>query len=81
MRQLDMTIKFTPVTLDSGAHDNEAMLLFRDGKLLAVLSCLDHIHEEMQGWWYVETIFNGASDPGGRTFRDLAEAEVWANAA
>jgi len=75
-----MMIEFTPVTLDSGPEDNEAVLLFRDGRLLAVLTCLGEIHEEMQGSWFVETTFNGVCEPSQLMFDSLSEAEVWANA-
>lgn len=74
-----MTVEFRPVTLDHGDYDNEAVLVFRSGRLMAVLTCLSEIHGDLQGHWFVETTFTGVREPF-RTFKDLSHAEAWAAA-
>ncbi|MGK2911322.1 MAG: hypothetical protein ACSLE1_16200 [Sphingobium sp.] len=72
-----MTIEFKPVTLDSGDYDNEAMLAFRDGKLLAILTCLSALHGDKEGQWFLETKFADPPEPTSRIFMDLHDAEAW----
>jgi len=40
MRRPDMTLSFQPVTLDGDAPDREGTIVFRDGRLLALLTRL-----------------------------------------
>lgn len=74
-----MGIEFQPVTLDSGDLDNDAMLVFRDGRLLAVLTCLSDIHEDLHGKWFVEATFTGIPQVQAPTFAELSEVEAWAS--
>ncbi|WP_158812000.1 hypothetical protein [Beijerinckia sp. L45] len=48
-----MTLSFHAVTLDAVSTDREAMLVFREGRLLAVLTCLSDIHEDLRGHWFI----------------------------
>jgi hypothetical protein len=75
---MTMAVEFKPATLDS-AYDNEAMLLFRNGRLMAVLARLGEAHEDLQGHWFIEKTFTSLSEPQRRTFADLADAEAWAS--
>jgi len=52
-----MAITFTPVELDTGNGDRRGLLVLSDGKLTAVLSCLDKAHGQAAGKWFVETTF------------------------
>ena len=71
-----MQISFAPVTLDVAHGDDRAMLVFRDDRLMAIVSCLGEAHGMDAGRWYVEAIFT-AADTGIRdTFATLAEVEA-----
>jgi hypothetical protein len=72
-----MTFTFQPATLDTSYGDTHAMLVFRDDRLLAVLSCLGGMHGDLEGKWFVETVF--ADLPGRiyRTFETLHAFEAW----
>jgi hypothetical protein len=58
-----MALSFQPVTLDVTSPDREGLMVFRDGRLLAVLTCLSDIHDELAGRWFVEASF-GEIPPG-----------------
>jgi hypothetical protein len=72
-----MVIEFKPVKLDSGDHDNDAVLAFRDGRLMAVLTCLSDLHGEFQGQWFLEANFSAPPAPTSHKFVDLDDAEAW----
>jgi len=52
-----MELSFQPITLDVNTPDREAALVFREGRLLAVLTRLSDIHDDLKGKWFVEAIF------------------------
>ena len=52
-----MSITYQPVALDSN-YDGEAMLVFDDGRLAAVLTRLDAFHDSLAGRWYIETLYS-----------------------
>jgi hypothetical protein len=52
-----MSISFTPVELDTRHGDRTGLLAFNQGRLIAVLSCLDAGHGGQSGRWFVEAIF------------------------
>jgi len=72
-----MALSFQPVTLDTSLGDSEAMLAFRCGRLLAVLSRLGPIHGQSAGRWYVEVIFADVSGRPSTSFSSLEEVEQW----
>lgn len=74
-----MEIEFRPVTLDSGDDDKDAVLVFRDGRLMAVLTCLSAIHEDLCGKWFVEATFIGVPQVQAPIFAELTEVEAWAS--
>jgi hypothetical protein len=68
-------IEVKPVTLPSEVGDEDGMLLFHDGRLIAVLSCLGELHDDLAGRWFVEARF-GSPAPGlPETFVSLEEAQ------
>jgi hypothetical protein len=52
-----MQLTFQAVTLDTDTPDRDAVIVFREGQLLAVLSRLSDIHGELVGQWFVEAMF------------------------
>lgn len=74
-----MTVSFEPVVLDS-CVDNEAVLVFREGRLIAVVSRLGELHQELAGRWFVETTFDAGQRTPAHPFRDLSEVESWIGA-
>lgn len=70
-------IKVEPVTLPGDFGDEEGVLVFRDDRLLAVLSRLGGLHGELTGKWHIEAHFapHQRSDLPD-TFVSLEEAKV-----
>jgi hypothetical protein len=64
MRRPDMALSFQPVTLDGDAPDREGTLVFRNGRLLALLIRLEEFHGDLAGKWFVEATFGDV--PGGQ---------------
>lgn len=52
-----MAITFEPVALESAFGDEEGMLAFREGRLIAALARLGQLHDEHGGRWFVEAAF------------------------
>ena len=67
-----MTTSFQPVTLATNYGDAEAVLVFCESRLLAVLSRLDGFHDELAGRWFVETFYG---DPNGLSADTFASPE------
>jgi hypothetical protein len=63
-----MTVTFEPVELDTAQGDRTGMLVFADGRLLAVLSRLDADHGDLAGRWFVEAAFREISPLPSRTY-------------
>ena len=72
-----MPITFTPVELDTGSGDRSGLVVFNDGRLTAVLSCLDDVHGEAAGQWFVEATFRPMRLSASRTY---ATPEAFADA-
>ena len=72
-----MKLSFQEATLDTDSPDREATLVFRDGKLLAVLCCLSDIHGDLAGEWFVEALFARAPKNQPIAFKDLTLFEEW----
>ena len=71
-----MRISFAPVTLDVVHGDEKAMLVFRDERLMAIVSCLGEAHGAKAGHWYVEAVFIDLDPRIRDTFATLAEVEA-----
>jgi hypothetical protein len=72
-----MALTFQPVSLDGNAPDRDAMLVFREGRLLAVLTCLSDIHAELVGRWFVEATFGDLPSGHAPVFETLDGFETW----
>lgn len=66
-----MAITFEPILLDGSLGDDDGCLILRDGRLVAVVSRLGTMHDELAGRWFVEWVFGDIFDIGGRIFPDL----------
>ncbi|WP_159874179.1 hypothetical protein [Novosphingobium sp. 9U] len=72
-----MAFVYQEARLDTDAPDNDGMLAFRHGRLVAVLSRLSSIHDEAEGRWFVEALFRDCSILEPPTFVDLQAFEAW----
>jgi hypothetical protein len=72
-----MAASFQEVTLDTGGADDQAVLVMRDGRLVAVLSHLSDIHDELAGMWFVETLFGNLPHKPRHTFTSPNEFAAW----
>ena len=57
--------------------DEEGMLVFLDGRLVAVLVRLSEAHEGLAGDWFLETGYGPLSGPDHSTFADLQAGLDW----
>ncbi|HEY0413034.1 MAG TPA: hypothetical protein VGD66_07825 [Allosphingosinicella sp.] len=72
-----MALTFQPVTLDGNYGDEAAMLVFREGHLVAVISQLSAAHGVLEGQWFVEKTFGELEERPDRTFVDMPAVEAW----
>ena len=71
-------MEFQPVKVATGSADEEGRLVFREGKLIAVLVRLDDPnHGPALGQWSLEAGFNGVDSVKPPLFANLAAAERW----
>lgn len=57
--------------------DEEGMLVFLDGRLVAVLVQLSEVHDGLAGAWFLETGYGPLAGPDHSTFADLQAALDW----
>ena len=57
--------------------DEEGMLVFLDGRLVAVLVQLSEVHEGLAGAWFLETGYGPLAGPDHSTFADLQASLDW----
>lgn len=67
-----MAITFEPVELDTRQGDRSGMLVYVDGRLAAVLCCLDEDHGALAGQWFVEKTFHEIGPLSSRTYESPA---------
>lgn len=72
-----MAASFQDITLDTGDGDARAVLVLRDGRLIAVLSHLGAMHDEMAGKWFVEALFGNPPFKARHMFDDPQEFVAW----
>lgn len=77
-RGLDLAVSLEPVTLDTSDGDGEAVAVYRNGRLLAVLCRLSKDHGALEGSWFVEALFGDRDRWRNATFASLADVEEWA---
>jgi hypothetical protein len=72
-----MSLTLQPTRVATGA-DEEGMLVFADGRLVAVLVHLSDENEIAPGDWYLEAGFGPRlDDPNHPTFPSLEAAQAW----
>lgn len=71
-----MTLALQPTRVATGSEE-EGMLLYADGRLVAVLVHLSDENEIAPGDWYLEAGFGRLDGPDRPTFVDLSEAQEW----
>lgn len=72
-----MTASFQEITLDTGGSDDQAVLVLRHGRLVAVLSYLSAMHDEMAGKWFVEAMFGTPPFKPRHMFTSPEEFVAW----
>lgn len=72
-----MALSFQSVTLDANSPDREGTLVFRDGRLLAVLTCLSDIHADLAGSWFVEAAFGDVPIVQPPVFETIDQFGEW----
>jgi len=72
-----VVLSFQAVILDSSSPDQEGRLVFRDGRLLAVITRLSDIHPELAGRWFVEATFGRVPIVHPPAFETIDEFEGW----
>jgi hypothetical protein len=70
-----MTLEFRPIRVATGSDDQEGLLAFANGQLVAVLVRLSELHDKMAGSWFLEACF-GIRDKDGIS-SDLESAQEW----
>lgn len=71
-----MTLTLQPTRVATGS-DEEGMLVYADGRLVAVLVHLCDENEIAPGDWYLEAGFGRLGDPLHPSFASLDEAQAW----
>lgn len=72
-----MKILFDPVIIANDFGDEVGRLVFDEGRLVAVLSCLGGSHGELAGQWYVEAAFGDSLPAYAPLFVSLESVEDW----
>jgi hypothetical protein len=70
-----MNIKFQPVRVATGSDDENGLLAYADGRLVAVLVHLSELHDDLSGAWFLEAVFGLRES--SRTFPNLESAKEW----
>lgn len=68
---------FQPVTLDTTSPDSEAALVFRSGRLVAVLTRLSDIHADLGGKWFLEAAFANVPAVQPVVFETMEQFGEW----
>ena len=72
-----MSLHLQPIRVATG-HDEEGQLVFTDDdRLVAVLTRLSGLHEDLSGHWFLEAGFMGPHGSGQPTFASLDAAQDW----
>ncbi len=68
---------FQPVSVNTGTDDEDGMLVFIEGRLVAVLVQLSGLHDDREGSWFLEAGFGRCSAVPVPVFSDLNQAQSW----
>ena len=71
-----MRLVLRPVRVATGAEE-DGLLVFDDGRLVAVLVRLSEENEIAPGEWFLEAGFGGLDGPDHPSFKDLDGAQDW----
>ena len=71
-----MRLLLQPVRVATG-HDEEGLLVFAEGRLVAVLVRLTEEHDDLAGLWFLEVGFGPLGEQTYPTFADLEAAQNW----
>jgi hypothetical protein len=74
-----MSLTLEPVRVAAG-EDNEGLLVFLDGSLVAILVRLSDLHGEAAGAWFLEMALGRLGGPANPVFPDLDVAQKWISA-
>jgi hypothetical protein len=72
-----MSVSFQEIMLDTGNTDDRAVLVLRNGRLIAVLSQLSEMHDDMAGRWFVEAVFGPTPSTDRHVFDDPTDFADW----
>ena len=72
-----MNVTLQSVRVDTGSEDEDGVLVFADGRLVAVLVRLSDEHGDKAGQWFLEHGFNRLDGTAHPTFGDLEAAQAW----
>ncbi|WP_380779999.1 hypothetical protein [Sphingomonas sp. R86520] len=64
-------LTFQPIRLEFNHGDEDAVLILREGQLVAIAARLGVDHGTAAGEWFVETVFTGALLITGRRYQTL----------
>jgi hypothetical protein len=67
---------FKPITLDANHGDEEAVLVMRSDRLVAVASRLGPHHDDASGNWFVEAVFSEDLHIAGQRYGSLDEIKA-----
>ena len=72
-----MIFMLQPVRVNTSSKDENGLLVFADGRLVAVLVRLSDEHGDKAGRWFLEHGFNRLDGPAHPTFGDIEAAQDW----
>ncbi len=72
-----MTPTVQPVIVQTGSEGEDGLLVFGNGRLVAVLVRLSEQHEDESGRWFLEHGFGRLDGPRHPTFDTVDDAQAW----
>jgi len=72
-----VTLTTQAVRVETGTDDEDGLLVFAEGRLVAVLVRLSDQHETAAGQWFYECGFGRLDGPDHPVFSDLDAARSW----
>jgi hypothetical protein len=72
-----VTLTLQSVRVDTGSEDEDGLLVFADGRLVAVLVRLSDEHGDKAGRWFLEHGFGRLDGTTHPIFDDIETAQAW----